>query len=318
MTAEPGGAASLEEVACAKINLTLHVLRRRVDGYHVLSSLVAFATIADRLQLKPGAPEGLILSGPQAAALHDAGGAHADNLVLRARARLQERFPDLRSGRFILKKRLPVASGVGGGSADAAAALRLLARSNAIPCDAPALYEAAAEIGADVPVCLAGRTRMMGGIGDELGPPLAMPRLPALLVNPGIAAPTPEVFRALGLKPGQAFGGASSPREATFARDGWPSADDTAGWMRLIASGRNDLAKPAESLHPVIAEHRRALAASPGCVVARMSGSGATLFGLFMDDDARRSAARVMRERHPRAWIAECEIGDAQAESRSA
>ena len=113
-------------------------------------------------------------------------------LCMRARARLQERFPDLRSGRFILEKHLPVASGVGGGSADAAAALRLLARLNAIPQDAPALYEAAAEIGADVPVCVAGRTRMMGGIGDELGPPLEMPRLPALLVNPGITAPTPR------------------------------------------------------------------------------------------------------------------------------
>lgn len=318
MTAEPGIAGRLEEAACAKINLTLHVLRRRVDGYHVLSSLVAFATIADRLLLEPDAPEGLILTGPQAAALHDAGGTDADNLVMRARARLQQRFPALRSGRFILEKHLPVASGIGGGSADAAAALRLLARSNAIPCDAPVLHEAATEIGADVPVCMAGRTRMMGGIGDELGPPLAMPRLPALLVNPGIAAPTPEVFRALGLMPGEAFRDASFHAEAGFEREGLPSGDDAAGWITLIASGRNDLARPAESLHPVIAEYRRALAACPGCRLARMSGSGATLFGLFVDGDAARAAARTLRQRHPQAWIAECVIGDAQADNRSA
>jgi len=317
VTAEPGVAGSLEEAACAKINLTLDVLSRRLDGYHQLSSLVAFATIADRVLLEPGAPEGLVLSGPGAAALHGSVGTHADNLVMRARARLQERFPDLRSGRFILEKHLPVASGVGGGSADAAAALRLLARLNAIPQDAPALYEAAAEIGADVPVCVAGRTRMMGGIGDELGPPLEMPRLPALLVNPGITAPTPEVFRTLGLAPGEAFDASCHAGEG-FGRRAWPSGDDVAGWMALIASGRNDLAQPAERLHPVIAQYRRALTACPGCMVARMSGSGATLFGLFIDDDARKSAAQVLRECHPRAWIAECVIGDAQAESRSA
>lgn len=317
MTAEPGSVGRLEEAACAKINLTLHVLRRRLDGYHLLSSLVAFATIADRLLLEPDVPEGLILTGPQATALQDAGGIDADNFVMRARARLQKHFPDLRSGRFVLEKHLPVASGIGGGSADAAAALRLLARSNAIPCDAPALFETATEIGADVPVCIAGRTRMMGGIGDELGPPLVMPRLPALLVNPGIVTPTPEVFRALGLMPGEALGDASFPGEAAVARDGWPSGDDVAGWMTLIASGRNDLAGPAESLHPVIAEYRRVLAACPGCRLARMSGSGATLFGLFEDGDSARSSARALRQRYPQAWITECVIGDAQAEIRS-
>jgi 4-diphosphocytidyl-2-C-methyl-D-erythritol kinase len=317
VTAKPGTAGRLEEAACAKINLTLHVLNRRMDGYHALSSLVAFASIADRLALEPGAPEELWLEGPGAAALHDAGGVDADNLVMRARAALQKRFPDLRSGRFILEKHLPVASGIGGGSADAAAALRLLARCNGIPLDAPALYEAAQETGADVPVCLAGLTRVMGGVGDELGAPLTMPRLPALLVNPGIATPTPEVFRELGLSPGEALRGPASADAAAFAREHWPGPDDIAGWAAVIASGRNDLAKPAESLHPIIAEYRRALAGYPGCMIARMSGSGATVFGLFEDMGCAKSAAGALRDRYPQAWIVECVIGDAQAESRS-
>lgn len=318
MTAGAGRASRLEETACAKINLTLHVLGRRMDGYHELQSLVAFATIADRLALEPGEPEGLVLTGPGAAMLADSGGVASDNLVMRAQAVLRGHIPGLRSGRFTLEKRLPVASGIGGGSADAAAALRLLARLNAIPVDAPVLYRSATEIGADVSVCLAGRTRNMSGIGEILGPAVVMPRLPALLVNPGIAVPTPDVFRTLGLTPGAPSCALSPTGGAATVQGGWPSHDDVAGWMELIASGRNELAEPAERLYPIIAAYREALAACPGCMLARMSGSGATLFGLFADADAAQSAEQTLRELYPEAWIVRCEIGDAQAESRSA
>ncbi len=191
--------AALTTRAPAKVNLTLAVHGRRDDGHHDLTSLVAFAGVGDEISLLPSPRESLAVAGPFAAGLETG----PDNLVLRAARHLRERAPGLRSGAFRLLKRLPVASGIGGGSADAAAALRLLARLNGLPLSDPRLMAAARATGADVPVCLASRSRIMAGVGDELHPPLRLPRLFAVLVNPGVGVSTAQVFARLGLKPGE-------------------------------------------------------------------------------------------------------------------
>src|SRR5205809_1060795 len=179
----------LVEFAPAKVNLTLHVLGRRADGYHEIESLAAFAGVGDRLTLVPGGPLELIVRGPTAAAA----GASSDNLVLKATRALAGQVPTLRLGRFELDKELPIAAGLGGGSSDAAAALRLLARHNDLPVGDARLQAAARATGADVPVCLDPRTRMMHGIGEILSDPIDLPELPAVLVNPGVAVPTKDV-----------------------------------------------------------------------------------------------------------------------------
>lgn len=295
--------------APAKINLILHVRARRADGYHDLESLVSFAGTGDHLAFLADIPTPLQLTGPMGPALID-GGSGADNLVARARAALLGHLPDLPSGGFVLDKHLPVASGIGGGSADAAAALRLLADMGGMPPDHPALLRAAAEIGADVPVCLAGRSRVMYGTGADLGPPLTLPAFPALLANPGIAIATPAVFRALALAPGARFTPPGDMDDALPAEpEAWPGAHDRAGWIARLKAGRNDLAGPAEAIAPSIAVLRETLAACPGCLLARMSGSGATVFALFADDATRDAAAAQLRTQYPEYWIAATVIG---------
>ncbi len=280
--------------APAKINLSLRILGRRADGYHELDSLVAFAGVGDALSLTPGDAEGLAISGPFSAGLAPT----PDNLVLKAERAMREQIPALRSGRFHLVKRLPVASGIGGGSADAAAALRLLARLNGLPLSHPTLSAAAARVGADVPVCLEARARIMQGIGERLGPPLRLPRLFALLVNPGIAVETAAVFRTLGLQPGESLGPAAGIVPSRLP----PLATAAELRVALAASG-NDLEDPACRLVPAIAEVLERLAALPGCRLARMSGSGATCFALF--DDCRQSAAaaRGLTRARPDWWV---------------
>lgn len=292
--------ARLTTRAPAKINLSLRILGRRADGYHELDSLVAFAGVGDALALLPGAESGIAISGPFAEGLSVA----ADNLVLKAERALVEEVPGLRSGRFQLVKRLPIASGIGGGSADAAAALRLLARLNELPPDAPALYAAAARIGADVPVCLAARTRVMQGIGERLGPPLRLPRLFALLVNPGVAVETASVFRNLGLASGQM---AAQPASAAAAS--WQSHASAPAVIAALAATGNDLETPARGAAPVIAELLAELSILPGCRLARMSGSGATCFALFDDCRTSAAAARALARRQPGWWIKPTVLG---------
>src|SRR6266700_4436487 len=188
----------------AKVNLTLRVVGRRTDGYHDLESVVAFADCADRLTLTPGAELTLQMSGPLAQAC----GATSDNLVLKAARLLGERVPDMKAGSFTLDKVLPVAAGIGGGSADAAAALRLLAQLNALSLDDERLLEVALATGADVPVCLASRACDMTGVGENLMP-LSLPQLPCVLVNPRVAVATKDVFAALGLRNGEVRVGAA-------------------------------------------------------------------------------------------------------------
>ncbi len=277
--------------APAKINLSLHVLRRREDGYHDLESLVAFTGAGDVLTLAPGEPLGLDVVGPTAAAAGVAG----DNLVLRAARALAARVDGLRLGRFHLVKRLPVAAGIGGGSSDAAAALRLLARANGLTAADPRLFEAARVTGADVPVCLDPRARMMRGVGDQLAVPLGLPRLPAVLVNPGVALETRQVFGRMGLAPGQDAGLPPHPDLA----DGLDGSDLAARLRRA----RNDMEDAAGVLAPVVPHVLSVLGAARGCRLARMSGSGTTCFALFGDCRQAARAARAIRRDHPGWWI---------------
>lgn len=278
--------APLTTRARAKINLTLRILGRREDGYHALDSLVAFAGSHDTLTLEPGRPLGLTISGP--GARDDIPLDPAANLVGRAALALARRRPGLALGHFHLVKRLPVASGIGGGSANAAGALRLLARLNGLSSGDPALMEAARETGADVPVCLASRARIMRGIGEELGAPLPLPRLFAVLVNPRVPVATADVFRALGLRPGETRADAQGPGDV----------------MELIRTGTNDMQAAALAVAPVIGEVLALLRETPGIELARMSGSGATCFGLYADCRAAAAALQVVRARRPGWWAA--------------
>jgi len=276
--------------APAKINLTLHVLGRRADGYHDLESLVAFAGTGDDLRLEPGGALALHVDGPTALLA----GGEADNLVVKAARLLRERVEGLKVGTFHLTKRLPVAAGIGGGSSDAAAALRLLARLNGLSLAHPALREAARLTGADVPVCLEPRARMMRGAGEELGPALSLPRLFAVLVNPRVPVETPAVFKALGLQPGQHLPGGAHPAAEASS----PSA-----LIAALKQARNDLEPPARRIQPLIGEALGLLREAPSCRLARMSGSGATVFGLYDDCEAAAEAGKQIRRLRPDWWV---------------
>ena len=283
--------AMLTARAPAKINLTLHVVGRRADGYHALESLVAFARAADRVGLAPGPGLSLTVEGPTAALA----GPEADNLVLKAARLLAERVEDLRLGAFLLMKRLPVAAGLGGGSADAAAALRLIARLNKLSLGDPRLLEAARLTGSDVPVCLEPLARTLRGAGEEIGPRVFLPPLHCVLVNPGVPMPTPKVFEKLGLAPGVEIPAAAHP----------PLAEryETRALFRLLRAARNDLEAPAIALAPAVGDALHRLRRRPGCRLARMSGSGATVFGLFGDETAATAAAKAVRFKKPDWWV---------------
>jgi 4-diphosphocytidyl-2-C-methyl-D-erythritol kinase len=266
----------LTEFAPAKVNLHLHVVGRREDGYHLLDSLAVFADVGDRLTVSPADELSLSVTGPFAAGLAD----ESDNLVLRAARALAARAGVRTGGMLVLEKNLPVASGIGGGSADAAAALRLLCRFWGL--DPGVAGELGGTLGADVPVCLAGRPALMSGIGDVLAPAPALPSPGIVLVNPGVTVSTPSVFRArVGL-----FSEAGH-----FPADGWREAG---GLVASLRATRNDLEAPARLLAPAIGDALDAVAAMPGCLMARMSGSGATCFGLFPSVAVARKAAQGM------------------------
>jgi 4-diphosphocytidyl-2-C-methyl-D-erythritol kinase len=267
--------------APAKVNLYLRITGRRADGYHLLDSLAVFAGVGDQVSATAAAGLGLTLAGPEAAAL----GAEPDNLVLRAARALASAAGVPAQARLTLQKHLPVASGIGGGSADAAAALRVLAGLWKTGLDQAALLSLAAGLGADVPVCLAGVPARMQGVGELLSPAPALPKLGLLLVNPRLALATPAVFRA---------------REARFSPEtGLPAAfgdaEALADWLRPLG---NDLEAAAIALCPPIASVLAGIAAQPGCLLARMSGSGATCFGLFATPAVAAAAAAAL----PAAW----------------
>jgi 4-diphosphocytidyl-2-C-methyl-D-erythritol kinase len=278
--------APLVEKAPAKINLTLRVLGRRADGYHDLESLVAFADLADTLTLQPGGTTALDISGPFAAA----SGPVADNLVLKAVIALRQRLDGLTAGRFLLEKNIPAAGGIGGGSADAAAALRLLARANGLTLDDSRLNEAALSVGADVPVCLDPRVRIMRGVGDRLSAPLDLPPLPAVLVNPGVPLATREVFAKF----------TSAPASKKYLED-VPRTYDA--MIEFLGQHGNDLTPGAIACLPVIADVLTALRALPGVRLARMSGSGPTCFALFASAGEAAAAGQRLEAEHKDWWV---------------
>jgi 4-diphosphocytidyl-2-C-methyl-D-erythritol kinase len=279
----------------AKVNLTLRVVGRRADGYHDLESVVAFADCADRLSLTPGPQLTLKTTGPLALACGDT----ADNLVFKAAKLLGERVPDLQFGDFILDKVLPVAAGIGGGSADAAAALRLLAQANGLGMDDARLTEAAQLTGADVPVCLASRACVMTGVGETLMP-LALPKMPCVMVNPRVPVATKDVFAALGLRSGELLVGASDVIRATAWPEDGASVED---WVEVLAASSNDLEAPATRIQPVIGEVLSALSATNGAWLARMSGSGATCFAIFENTAEAQRASQKIQQDHPNWWV---------------
>jgi len=285
----------LMEEGRAKVNLTLRVVGRRVDGYHDLESMVAFADCADRLSLTPGSKLDLKTTGPLAQAC----GETSDNLVFRAAQLLGERVPDLKPGEFTLDKVLPVAAGIGGGSADAAAALRLLAQANGLALDDARLIEVARLTGADVPVCLASHACVMTGVGETLLP-LALPKMPCVMVNPRVAVATKDVFQALGLRNGELLVGATDVIRATAWPEDGASLED---WVEVLSSGSNDLEAPATRIQPVIGKVLSALSATNGAWLVRMSGSGATCFAIFENTAEAQRAAQKIQLDHPQWWV---------------
>ena len=272
--------------APAKLNLYLHITGRRADGYHELDSLVSFAALADTLEIAPSDTLALTVSGPFAGAL-DAG----NNLVTRAAAALAERLGRTADVRIALHKRIPVAAGLGGGSADVAAALRGLARMWQLGTDhADDLQEIALSLGADVPVCLNSRAAYMAGIGEALSAPPQLPTCTVILVNPGVPVPTGSVFAA---------------RRGSFSAPGrfHESPQNAAALADLLRTRRNDLEPPARAQAPEIDRMLARLAGAPGCLLARMSGSGGTCFGLFADEAAAAAAASAIGGEHPAWWV---------------
>ena len=286
---------ALSEDGRAKVNLTLRVVGRRTDGYHDIESVVAFADCADHLTLTPGSELDLLTSGPLAQAC----GATSDNLVIKAAHLLRERVPGLKVGSFTLDKVLPVAAGIGGGSADAAAALRLLAQLNGLSLDDERLHEVALATGADVPVCLASRPCDMTGVGESLLP-LSLPIMPCVMVNPRVPVATRDVFNALGLRNGELLVGATD----VFRGTAWPEAGASVeDWVEVLAASSNDLEAPATRIQPIIGDVISALSATNGAWLARMSGSGATCFAIYENTaDAGRAADQIRRD-HPEWWV---------------
>jgi 4-diphosphocytidyl-2-C-methyl-D-erythritol kinase len=295
--------AALSEDAPAKVNLTLRVLGRRRDGYHNIASLVAFAELADKLAFVAGGPLKLVVRGPATAAV----GRLADNLVIKAARLLAAQIGGLILGRFTLTKSLPVAGGLGGGSADAAAALRLLARANRLKRNDPRILKVARRIGADVPVCLDPRARMMRGIGEILSEPIRIPRLHVVLVNPGIALATKDVFARHDRQQARRHLVPAARAAANVTIKNLPKnlskPRSRAAFIAMLAADRNDLELAAIALAPSIATVLAALRNSTGCRLARMSGSGATCFGLYASSRLAAAATRKLKAAYPRWWV---------------
>lgn len=280
----------IREFAPAKINLYLHVTGKREDGYHLLDSLIAFADIGDWIEVEES--EELSLSIKGRFGNHLGGG--EDNLVLRATRMLQDKASIKKGAKITLEKNLPIASGIGGGSADAAATLRALQKlwssESLIPHHQ--LITLATSLGADIPVCLTNRTSYFGGIGEIIDKiPEELPETYILLMNPLIATPTPEIFR-------RRQGHFSPPARLL----GWPK--DVQDLARELEARHNDLEKPAQEMVPIIGEMIGAIGGTPDCLLARMSGSGATCFGLYASAPAAMSAKKILEERYPNWWLA--------------
>ena len=278
------------ETAPAKINLALHITGRRLDGYHELDSLVVFADVADEIEARPASADTLTVSGPFGTGLTSGEG----NLVLRAVAAFRAAWPDHVPQHLALKlkKNLPVAAGLGGGSADAAAVLRLMAALGPALLPDHELMAVATELGADVPMCLLSRPCRARGTGERLTPLASFPKTHVVLVNPLVPVVTADVFRRLKLHEQDGLPALPEPLTRPAQLGIW------------LAETRNDLEPPAIDMVPVIGELRDTLARAPGCVLSRMSGSGATVFGLFGSGTQAHQAAHDLREKWPSYWVA--------------
>jgi 4-diphosphocytidyl-2-C-methyl-D-erythritol kinase len=286
MTAAPT-ADSIAVLAPAKVNLYLHVLGRRPDGYHLLDSLVVFAACGDRIEVAAADALRLTVDGLFANDIPTG----EDNLVLRATRALADEFGRPATAAIRLTKSLPVAAGIGGGSSDAAATLRALLRLWRIDIDGGRLRRLALALGADVPMCLDARPSFVGGIGERIEPAPDLPSCALVLINPRIALPTAQVFarRAGPFSQAARFNGA------------WPA--DARELAALLTRRRNDLAAAVMAIAPEVARVLDALAATPGVMLARMSGSGATCFGLCETQASAAAAARALAARYPQWWI---------------
>ncbi len=273
----------------AKLNLTLRVVGRRHDGYHMLQSLVSFAEVGDRLDAKPAPALTLSISGPESAPLEQT----EENLVWRAARALQQRYGVAHGAQLYLEKRLPVASGIGGGSGDAAAALRLLATLWDLPIDDGGLVKIAQQLGADVPSCLFSQAGWMEGIGEQFTPCVSFPSCAVVLINPRIALPTPDVFRH-------------------FATHALPLSDeevlperfkDFTALMEWVKARPNDLLASASALCPVLESRLEALHGLASGLPVGMSGSGATCFVLCPDLRKADTIATALRKVFPDDWM---------------
>ncbi|MSO72847.1 MAG: 4-(cytidine 5'-diphospho)-2-C-methyl-D-erythritol kinase [Rhodospirillaceae bacterium] len=304
MAASAARTEAIVATAPAKINFSLHICGRRADGYHLLDSLVVFAGIGDRITVSPADELRLTIEGPFAGAL----AAQPDNLALRAARLLADtssgapaksrylfdaRLTGAPGAHIVLEKNLPVASGIGGGSADAAATLVACGRLWNIDPMRLADREIAAKLGADVPVCLRGVPAFMSGIGETITPAPRLPQVSLVLVNPGGPLATKAVFAALRGRMSKA-----PPRDSVAG------LTDAAALAAALAHFRNDLTAPALELLPAIGSVLAALEQTPGCLLARLSGSGPTCFGLFADEAAAGRAAAALTANKPGWWIA--------------
>jgi 4-diphosphocytidyl-2-C-methyl-D-erythritol kinase len=281
--------------ASAKINLYLHVVGKRADGYHLLESLIVFARYGDIITVAPSAAFSLEIEGPFAGKL----AADEDNLVLRAARGLGKLLGVKKGAAITLTKNLPVASGIGGGSADAAATIKALQWLwNKREFDWEPLATFALTLGADVPVCLFNRTSYVSGIGEKVKFGGDLPAVDLLLVNPGVATPTPAVFKA---------------RTGDFSKsDPWQMPDDesmtAAGLVELLKKRRNDLTEPAIKVAPVIGDVLQAIEKTKGCLLSRLSGSGATCFGIYANAAAAEAAKAALLKQHPDWWAVTTKI----------
>ncbi len=285
------------EPAPGKINLTLRVVGRRPDGYHELESLVCFARAGDRLTLRPGDGLSVEVIGPRA----DMAGPPEQNLVLKAARALAARIPDLALGHFTLLKRLPAGAGLGGGSTDAAAALRLIVRANGLALSDPRVADAALATGADVPVCVDPKSRWMRGLGEILSHPLKLPSLPAVLVFPGVPLATKDVFAGF-----HAHGAPANAAPPPIAPDPDRGVSDFM-LIKWLQGATNDLEGAATAKLPLIADVLSGLRAQPGCRLARMSVSGSACFGIFASRRAARAAANALAR--PQWWVEPTHLG---------
>ena len=300
----------LTEPAPAKINLALHVRARRPDGYHEIETLFAFCRDGDVVTIAEANENSFTVTGPFAPALAGEG----NNLVLAARDAFAAAFGPLPPLAIALDKHLPVASGIGGGSADAAAVLRALGQMRGVAVEDMAAI--AISLGSDVPACLLGSSAVGGGRGEELLPIEGLTNIPVLLVNPSVAVTSGRVFRGWdgvdrgpisGRHPGLVPG--SNPAQASPLAAPWmPDQVRHDGWVGIAVENRNDLEAPARALVPMIGDLLDLLAAQPGVTLARMSGSGATCYALFETDTARHAAATAITAAHASWWTLETSL----------